>query len=129
MQIVRVATVVLLASAAPGRAQDVAAGERVFGQCRACHQIGPGARNALGPPQNGLFGRRAGTYPGYSYSPANRESGLTWDEATFRAYIRDPRAKMPGTKMVYPGLKNDGQITDLIAFLKQFDQDGNKVAN
>ncbi|WP_375459338.1 c-type cytochrome [uncultured Enterovirga sp.] len=112
------------------QAQDAAAGEKVFSQCRACHQIGPTAKNAVGPAQNGLLGRKAGTYPGYAYSNANKNSGLTWDEATFREYIRAPQAKIPGTKMVYPGLKNEQQITDLIAFLKQYDESGNKtVAN
>ena len=121
---------VALVVSSPGLsfAQDAAAGERVFGQCRACHQIGPTAKNAVGPVQNGLIGRQAGTYPGYNYSPANKNSGLTWDEATFREYIRAPQAKIPGTKMAYPGLKNEQQITDLIAFLKQFDANGNKVA-
>lgn len=128
MRILSVAAVMVLAGLSTGRAQDVAAGEKVFGVCRACHQIGPTAKNAVGPAQNGLIGRPSGTYPGYAYSPANKASGLTWDEATFREYIRDPKAKIPGTKMVFPGLKNEQQITDLIAYLKTFDKDGNKVA-
>jgi hypothetical protein len=73
--------------------------------------------NAVGPALNGLFGRKAGTVDGYSYSPANKNSGLTWDEATFRDYIKDPKAKMPGTKMVYAGLKDEKRIDDLIAYL------------
>jgi cytochrome c len=77
---------------------------------------------------NGLFGRKAGTVEGYNYSPANKNSGLTWDEATFREYIKDPRAKVPGTKMVYAGLKDEQRITDLIAYLKQFDATGKKAA-
>jgi cytochrome c len=122
------AAALVLAGPTLAQAQDAAAGEKVFGQCRACHQIGPTAKNAVGPVQNGLIGRQAGTVPGYNYSPANKNSGLTWDEATFREYIRAPQAKIPGTKMVYPGLKNEQQITDLIAFLKTFDANGNKVA-
>lgn len=110
------------------QAQDAAAGEKVFAQCRACHQIGPNAKNAVGPAQNGLIGRKAGTYPGYAYSNANKSSGLTWDEATFREYIRNPQAKVPGTKMAFPGIKNEQQITDLIAFLKQYDATGKKTA-
>ena len=109
-------------------AQNAAEGEKVFAVCRACHQIGPTAKNAVGPAQNGLIGRAAGTYPGYAYSPAMKNSGLTWDEATFRDYIHDPKAKVPGTKMVFPGLKDEQKITDLIAFLKQYDASGNKVA-
>jgi cytochrome c len=112
---------------APGaRAQDAAAGEKVFAQCRACHQVGPTARNLVGPKLNGLFGRKSGTIEGYNYSDANKNSGITWDEATFHDYIKDPRAKIPGTKMVYAGLKDEKRITDLIAYLKQFDASGEK---
>jgi cytochrome c len=109
-------------------AQDIAAGERVFGQCRACHQVGESARNLLGPNLNGLFGRKAGSVEGYSYSPANKSSDLTWDEANFRTYIKDPRGQMPGTKMIYAGLKEDARITDLVAYLKQFDAAGKRAA-
>jgi cytochrome c len=115
-------------AAMPAHAQDAAAGEKIFAQCRACHQVGPNAKNGVGPMLNGLFGRKAGTIEGYNYSPANKNSGLTWDEATFREYIKDPRAKIPGTKMVYPGLKDEKRIDDLVAYLKQFDATGNKAA-
>ncbi|SFJ86776.1 cytochrome c [Bosea sp. OK403] len=107
-------------------AGDPAAGEKIFLKCRACHQIGETAKNAVGPKLNGLFGRPAGSIEGYSYSPANKNSGITWDEATFRDYIRAPQAKVPGTKMVFPGLKSDQEIDDAVAFLKQFDADGKK---
>ena len=102
-------------------AQDAAAGEKIFAQCKACHQAGPTAKNAVGPVLNGLFGRKAGTVQGYSYSEANKKSGLTWDEATFRDYIKDPKAKIPGTKMVYAGLKDEKRVSDLIAHLHTFD--------
>lgn len=118
-----------LLAASPPSAQaagDVAAGEKVFLKCRACHQIGETAKNAVGPKLNGLFGRPAGAIEGYSYSPANKNSGLTWDEATFRDYIKAPPAKIPGTKMVFPGLKSETETDDIIAFLKQFDADGKK---
>jgi cytochrome c len=118
----------LVLPAASARAQDAAAGERVFAQCRACHQVGDTAKNAVGPHLNGLFSRKAGTVEGYNYTPANKNSGLTWDEATFRDYIKDPKAKIPGTKMVYAGLKDEKRIEDLIAYLKQFDPSGKKVA-
>ena len=108
------------------RAQDAAAGEKVFGVCKASHQIGETAKNSVGPVLNGLIGRKAGSVPGYSYSSANRESGITWDEATFREYIKDPKAKVPGTKMIYAGLKDEQKTGDLIAFLRQFDADGKK---
>jgi cytochrome c len=71
---------------------------------------------------------KAGTIEGYSYSPANKNSGITWDEATFREYIKDPRAKVPGTKMTFPGLKDPKQIDDIVAYLKQFDSTGKKTA-
>jgi cytochrome c len=107
-------------------AQDAAAGEKIFAQCRACHQVGPTARNLVGPKLNGLFGRKAGSIEGYNYSEANKNSGITWDEATFAEYIKDPRGKIPGTKMVYAGLKDEQRIKDLTAYLKQFDAEGNK---
>ena len=107
-------------------AGDAAAGEKVFLKCRACHQVGETAKNAVGPRLNGLFGRSAGSIEGYSYSPANKNSGIVWDEATFRDYIKGPQAKVPGTKMVFPGLKTDQEIDDIVAFLKQFDADGKK---
>jgi len=111
----------------PAHAQDAANGEKVFAQCRACHQIGPNAKNAVGPHLNGVIGRHSGSVEGYNYSPANKNSGLTWDEATFTDYIKNPRAKVPGTKMVYAGLKDEQRIKDLIAYLKQFDAQGQKV--
>jgi len=117
----------VLAGFGTAQAQDAAAGEKVFVACKACHQVGETAKNAVGPVLNGLIGRKAGTVEGYSYSPANKNSGLTWDEATFRDYIKDPRAKVPGTKMVYAGLKDDQRISDLIAYLKSFDAAGKKV--
>jgi cytochrome c len=101
-------------------------GEKIFVQCKACHQIGENAKNAVGPVLNGLFGRKAGTIEGYSYSSANKSSGITWDEATFRDYIKDPKAKIPGTKMTFPGLKDPKQIDDIVAYLKQFDATGKK---
>lgn len=112
--------------AQPAAAQDISAGERSFAKCRACHQVGEGARNLVGPELNGLIGRHSGAVEGYSYSNANKNSGLTWDEATFAEYIKDPRAKIPGTKMIFAGIKSEKEIKDLTAFLKQFDKDGKK---
>ena len=120
--------VAMLAIAGSGEAlaQDAAAGEKVFGVCKMCHQIGETAKNAVGPELNGLIGRKSGTVAGYSYSAANKESGLTWDEPTFREYIQNPKGKVPGTKMIYAGLKDEQKINDLVAFLKQFDAAGKK---
>ena len=119
-------TLLVVACSGEVRTQDAVAGEKVFAVCKACHQIGENAKNVVGPTLNGLIGRKAGSVPGYSYSVANKDSGITWDESTFREYIKDPKAKIPGTKMIYAGLKDEKRTTDLIAFLKQFDADGKK---
>jgi cytochrome c len=107
-------------------AQDVEAGEKVFTKCRACHQIGETAKNSVGPNLNGLIGRHSGSVEGYNYSEANKNSGLTWDEATFKEYITNPRAKVPGTKMVFPGLTSEAERNNLTAYLAQFGADGKK---
>ena len=117
----------LAASAGHALAQSAEAGERVFGQCRACHQVGENAKNLVGPQLNGMFGRKSGTVEGYSYTEANKNSNITWDEKTFSEYILDPKGKIPGTKMIFAGIKNPQQITDLIAYLKQFDASGKKA--
>jgi cytochrome c len=106
-------------------AQDVQKGENGFKKCVPCHSIGPGAKNKIGPELNGLDGRKAGTVPSYNYSDANKNSGIVWNEASFKEYIKDPRAKVPGTKMIFPGIKNEQEINDLWAYLEQFDADGN----
>jgi cytochrome c len=112
------------AAASAAFAQDVAAGKTSFNKCLACHAIGDGAKNKVGPQLNGLDGRRSGTAPDYSYSDANKNSGITWNEAQFKEYIKDPRAKIPGTKMIFPGIKNENEANDLWAFLAQYDKDG-----
>lgn len=120
-----VLTLAMLMSASQANAQDIAAGEKVFLQCRSCHQVGSTAKNGVGPILNGLFGRKSGTVAGYTYSSSNKESGIVWDETVFSEYIKDPRGKIPGTKMSYAGLKDEKRIGDLIAFLKQYDDAGN----
>jgi cytochrome c len=116
----------LAAFTTQAQAQDVAAGEKSFNKCRACHQVGETAKNTVGPILNGLFGRKSGTVAGYNYSDANKNSGLTWDDAVFNDYIKDPKGKIPGTKMSFSGIKNEQEIKDLTAFLKQFAADGKK---
>jgi cytochrome c len=111
----------LLFGTADGRAQDAAAGEKVFATCKACHQVGPAAKNGIGPTLNGLFGRHTGSVEGYAYSTANKESHLVWDEPTFTEYIKNPKAKIPGTKMLFAGIKDEQKIKDLIAYLHTFD--------
>jgi cytochrome c len=121
------AGIVLFASAGVVAAQDAAAGEKVFAKCKVCHQVGEGAKNFVGPVLNGVVGRKAGSFPGYHYSDGNQQSGITWDEATLKVYLKDPKAKVPGTKMIFPGLPNEQDIDDVIAFLKQFGPDGKKL--
>ena len=114
----------IMLSTSTALAQDVAAGKTSFNKCLACHAIGEGARNKVGPELNGLDGRKSGTAPDYSYSDANKNSGITWNAAEFKEYIRDPKAKVPGTKMIFAGIKNDKEIDDLWAFISQYDKDG-----
>ncbi len=117
----------LVASSAAAFAQGNAeAGEKVFAKCKICHQIGENAKSMVGPVLNGVVGRKAGTYPGYNYSEANKNSGLVWDEATLKVYLKNPQAKVPGTKMVFPGLTSETDIDNVIAYLKQFGPDGKK---
>jgi cytochrome c len=116
----------LVVSAGTALAQDVAAGETSFRKCAPCHSIGPDATNKVGPELNGLNGRKAGTVDGFNYSDANKGSGITWGEAVFKEYIKDPRAKVPGTKMVFAGIKSDKELNDLWSYVSQFDKDGNK---
>jgi len=111
-----------LASAA--LAQDAAAGKTSFNKCLPCHSIGEGAKNKVGPELNGLDGRKSGTAPDYNYSDANKNSGITWNEAQFKEYIKDPKAKVPGTKMTFAGIKNETEINNLWAYLSSFDKDG-----
>jgi cytochrome c len=108
-------------------AGDAAAGETKFRVCKVCHQVGENAKNFVGPELNGVVGRKAGTVAGYNYSDANKNSGLTWDEDTLTKYLRSPRAVAPGTKMAFPGLPNDDDIANIIAYLKQFGPDGKKL--
>ncbi|MFZ1110577.1 MAG: cytochrome c family protein [Rhodomicrobium sp.] len=100
---------------------DAVHGEQVFKQCKVCHTIGPGAKALVGPAQNGVVGSKAGSRPGFNYSPAMKaagENGIVWDEATLDKYLTDPKSVVPGTKMVFPGLKNEKDRQDVIAYLK-----------
>lgn len=124
--IAAVAAVGLAVSAGASQAQDVEAGAKAFNKCRSCHQVGETAKNMVGPKLNGLFGRKSGSIEGFNYSEANKNSGITWDEAVFAEYIKDPKAKMPGNKMAFVGIKNDDEIKNLTAFLAQYDADGKK---
>ena len=103
---------------------DLAAGKTSFNKCLACHAIGEGAKNKVGPVLNGLDGRKSGTAADYNYTDANKNSGITWNEAQFKEYIKDPKAKIPGTKMAFAGIKSENEINNLWAYVSQFDADG-----
>lgn len=96
---------------------DAAAGKRVFAQCRSCHEVQEGV-NKTGPSLAGIVGRPAGSVDGYNYSEANANSGLTWTEEQMYVYLEDPRGTIPGTKMVFPGLRDAQDRADVIAYLK-----------
>jgi cytochrome c len=119
-----VSTLAILALAETAMAQDASAGENSFKKCLPCHDIGEDAKNKVGPELNALDGRKSGSAPDYNYSDANKNSGITWNEASFKEYIKDPRGKVPGTKMIFPGIKNEEEANNLWAYIKQFGPDG-----
>ena len=139
MRYVFVTATALLASLGSAAAQDAAKGEKDFTVCRPCHQVGPDAVNMLGPPLNGLDGRKAGSLPDFPYSAAMIAAGKTgtpaskgpvvWNQATFTQYIAAPAAMIPNINMMFAGISGpdkDQKIKDLWAYLSQFDADGNK---
>ena len=120
------ASLTIAATMGLANAQDLAAGEQSFRKCSPCHSVGEDARNKVGPLLNGLDGRKSGTVADYSYSDANKNAAITWDEASFKDYIQNPMAKVPGTKMAFAGIKNETEIANLWGYLKQFKADGSK---
>ena len=127
MSMMKAGVAALLAAASVGQAlaadPSLENGEETFKKCRACHDVGPGAKNKVGPVLNNLFGRKAGTVEGFSYSDANRkagESGWVWDEETMTRYLENPREAMPGNRMAFAGLRDEQDRRDLIAYLKTF---------
>jgi cytochrome c len=97
---------------------DVAQGERVFNQCKACHEVDE-PKNKVGPHLVGIFGRPAGSVEDFKYSDAMKESGITWNDETIAAYVADPQGYIKGNRMAYAGLKKEEDIADLIAYLKE----------
>ena len=121
-----VAACIVVALPAVASAQDPEAGKKVFKKkCAACHAIGPGAKNKVGPQLNGLNGRAAGSVEGFKYSKAMKGSGITWDQASFIEFIAKPKKKVPRTKMVFAGIKDELDRDDLYAYILQFDAEGN----
>jgi cytochrome c len=124
MQAIGLALSFLAAGPTAARAGDPVAGEKIFKRCFVCHMVGEEAKTRVGPVLNGLIGRKAGTYEGFKYTEANKNSGLVWDEATLAKYLKNPKAMIPGTSMTFAGIRKDEEIADLIAYLKQFGPDG-----
>src|SRR3989442_11921942 len=120
------AITLLVLSTGAALAQDVGAGEASFRKCQPCHDVGPDAKNKIGPKLNGLDGRKSGMVEDYNYTDANKNAGITWTAETFKEYISDPRTKVSGTKMIFPGIKNEKEAADLWAYLAQFNADGSK---
>ena len=116
-------TATVATSQAFAQTGDAGRGQRLYNQqCRACHTLEQGGASPAGPNLHGLFGRKAGAAPGYEFSDAMKKSGIVWDETTLAEYMRDPKAKVTDTKMVYGGMKQPAQLADLVAYLKQATQ-------
>lgn len=114
------ATVGTAAAQSLAQAGEASRGQRVFNtQCRACHTLEKDGASTAGPNLHGVFGRKAGTGGGYDSSEAMKKSGIVWDDTTLAEYNRDPKGKVPGTKMLFNGVKNAGQLADLVAYLKE----------
>ena len=119
-----VAAGVMLALPTMASAQDAEAGKKVFTKCAPCHAVGPGAKNKVGPYLNGILDRPAASVEGFAYSDALKKSGLKWDDANLHKWLESPKALVPGTKMVFPGVKDETERDDLIAYIESFNADG-----
>lgn len=114
-------SIAAIAGAAPAWAQDASQGALVFNQCRACHAVGPSARNKAGPELNGIFRRKAASVSGFNYSKAMKEAaakGLVWNEQNLSAYLESPDTFIPKGVMAFGGVRNESDLKNLIAFLK-----------
>ncbi len=110
---------IVAAAATPTAAADLAAGEKVFKKCKACHTVEEGGKNKIGPNLHGVIGREAALVEGYKYTKAMRESGLVWDEETLTQYLANPKKFLKGNKMAFPGLKKEEDVANVIAYMKE----------
>jgi cytochrome c len=115
-------TILVFLTPWPGAAADVAAGQTQFNKCKICHTVEAGGHSAVGPNLHGIFGRKAGTFDDFSYSAAMKNSGIVWNDDTLTKYLRDPKGVVPDGKMAFPGIKDDKQLADLLAYLHQATQ-------
>src|SRR5438270_12455953 len=115
------ALLALIAALTPASvsAADSAAGQAVFARCKICHTTEAGGRNMVGPNLHGIFGRKAGSLDGFSYSEAMKNSGVVWDDDKIRQYLTKPREFIPGNKMAFPGIKDENEISNLLAYLHE----------
>jgi cytochrome c len=120
----RIAAIILGVSVSTASAQDVAAGEVSFSRCLGCYAIGVDAKNKIGPRLNGIEGRKCGAVDDYLYSTANKDCAFVWNEANFVEYIRNPKAKIPGTKKSFAGIRDETEARSLWAYLRRFGSDG-----
>ena len=114
--------VVVATGVSPASAEDAGNGQKVFNRCRACHAIGPGAHNKVGPALTGIVGRKAGAATGFNYSDAMKQAagkGLVWTEGNLQQYLESPDTFLPNGVMPFAGIKNEADLRDLIAFLKK----------
>lgn len=119
MKLAVVVCLLLVGAAAPALADgDPAKGEKLFAKCKTCHTLEAG-KNKVGPSLAGVFGRTAGAVEGFKYSDAMKGSGVVWSEETMEEYLLKPKDFIPGNKMTFPGMKEESDIDDLIAYLKQ----------
>lgn len=108
----------LLLGASAAEAQNVAEGQKRFNLCKTCHTVASGGRHGVGPNLNGVFGAKAGTKDGFAFSPQMKSANVVWDEETMTKYVMNPRTFIPGNKMAFPGMKQEDQVRDLMAYLK-----------
>jgi cytochrome c len=108
--------------AAPARADDSGPGQAMLQRCEICHSLAAGGPTKVGPDLHGIFGRKAGTAPGFTFSDAMKNSGIVWDDETLAKFLRDPKDSLPGNRMSFPGIEDDAVLNDLLGRLKQATQ-------